>query len=111
MYNIKINTLPVLTKLAKKLKYSSTGQLTLSEKEYNQLTRELEKFKGTTVYISFWDMLNNWPASYIGQLVTYDATNEIMIPVQITTRESGEVEFSIRFSLDPNTKIFKMNEY
>lgn len=50
MYNIKINTLPVLTKLAKKLKLSSTGELTLSEKEYNQLTRELDKFRDTIVY-------------------------------------------------------------
>lgn len=111
MYNIKINTLPVLTKLAKKLKNSSTVELTLSEKEYNQLTRELEKFQNTIVYISYWDTINNLPSSYIGQLVIYNATNEIMIPVQIHTREQGEVEFSLRFSLKPNTKRFTMLEY
>lgn len=63
------------------------------------------------MYIAYWDTVNNLPAFYIGQLVMYSTANEIMIPAQITTREHGEIQYYLRFSLEPKTKKFTIVEY
>jgi hypothetical protein len=65
MYNIKINTLPVLTKLIYK-SINAQGLITLTTKENIQLKKELEKNYGKLVAISIYYKTHDQYISYIG---------------------------------------------
>lgn len=75
MYNIKINTLPVLTKLLQKMK---TDELSLTDKELEKVRKEITSNEGKLITLSYFRKTQGEWLSYIGGL-TFDRSNNIFI--------------------------------
>ena len=110
MYNIKINTLPVLTKLIYKL-INAQGEIKLTSKEDTHLKKEIEKNEGKLVAISFYHKGYKQYMSYIGSL-TYELlgqNQEYYIPVLYACNPSAEtmkIVYYVTYQSDTKTLSF-----
>lgn len=110
MYNIKINTLPVLTKLIYKV-INAQEPITLTSKEDTQLKKEIEKNRGKLVAISFYHKNYEQYMSYIGNLnYTLPAQHPgYYIPVlyeYVTDAETMKIVYYVEYDSDTKTLLF-----
>lgn len=113
MYNIKINTLPVLTKLFYKM-VNKHEPLVLTSKEDIQLKKEIEKNKGKLVAISVYHNDYEEFMSYIGNF-TYDVTDNAktyLIPLVFQYSHTERVNQTVYYlQYNTNTKTLSFNEF
>lgn len=95
MYNIKINTLPVLTKCLNKIKMLGTNAISLSEKEYNKLMNEITKNENLMCYFRMYDTVNGLDRDYLHALIVTDynkSTTDKGKRIPIPDSDYGEQE-------------------
>lgn len=116
MYNIKINTLPVLTKCLNKLKTVSNPPLQLTDKEYNKLISEITKNENLMCYFRFYDIVDGTYRDYLHALTvsnyntsTTDKGKVIPIPDSAYGVQEG---FNVSLGIHINTvqKTINMSE-
>lgn len=80
MYNIKINTLPVLTKLLQKMKID---ELSLTDKELEKVRKEITSNEGKLITLSYFRKTQSEWLSYIGGLTFDRVNNSFTLPIGI----------------------------